>query len=111
MRFNVSDMIARPSARFNQLFRRTLAIFRRWLGFTLAGLLAYALLCALRAIIVLGAPLADWQWYIPLSICLTLLPLRLSWHWPSGRAAWLMFGGALVWLLAGYAGFSYRQHL
>src|SRR5262249_25034723 len=104
-------MSAQLFAHLRRLIRPALAIFWRWLGLTLTGLLAYGLFRALWTIIVLGAALADWQWYIPLSICLILLPITLSWHWPSGRAAWLMFGGALAWLLTGYAGFGYREPL
>jgi hypothetical protein len=47
-------------------------IVLRWLSLTLAGWLAYVLLRALWTIIVLGAPLHDWQWYVPVSAFLLI---------------------------------------
>src|SRR6266545_5853398 len=104
-------MISQLFAHFRRRFRPPTTIFWRWLGLTIAGLVAYVLLRALWTVIELGTLLADWQWYVPLSLCLILLPIRLSWQWPSGRLAWLAFGGALVWLLTGYAGFGASEHL
>ena len=50
-----------------------------WLSLALAGWLAYVLLRALWTIIALGAPLYDWQWYVPVAAFL-LISAMIAWR-------------------------------
>jgi len=86
-------------------------IILRWLPLTLAGWLAYVLLRALWTIIALGAPLYDWQWYVPVSAFLIFLPVRVVWRWPYTRYIKLLYVVLLAWIIAGYNCLGYSEHL
>jgi len=88
-----------------------LPVILRWAVLTLAGWLAYALLCALWTIIYLGAPLYDWQWYLPVIALLVGLPIYLAGRLPRTRLAVLALVGLLVWTGIGYSGFGQVVYL
>ena len=88
-----------------------LPIIVRWAVLTLAGWLAYALLRALWTIIYLGAPLYDWQWYLPVIALLVGLPIYLAGRLPRTRLAWLALIGLLAWTGIGYNGFGQVVYL
>jgi hypothetical protein len=52
-----------------------------WLSLAVTGLLAYALLRALAAIVYLGAPAFDWQWYVPVIILVLVVSVKLTCRW------------------------------
>jgi hypothetical protein len=52
-----------------------------WLSLAVTGLLAYALLRALAAIVYLGAPAFDWQWYIPVITLVLVASVSLTYRW------------------------------
>ena len=88
-----------------------LPLIVRWAALTLVGWLAYALLRALWTIIYLGAPLYDWQWYLPVIALLVGLPIYLALRLPHTRLAWLALIGLLAWAGIGYNGFGQVVYL
>jgi len=90
--------------------RRARALFLiRWITLTLIGWLAYSLFRALWAVIALGAPVYDWQWYVPVILLLIGLPLYGAWRGPvrhAGRGPLLMFAMLFAFALAGCNGFG-----
>lgn len=88
-----------------------LPIIVRWAVLTLAGWLAYALLRALWTIIYLGAPLYDWQWYLPVIALLVGLPIYLAGQLPRTRLALLTLVGLLAWIGVGYSGLGQVVYL
>ncbi len=83
-----------------------------WLGLALIGWQAYAQARALVAIISLGAPVFDWQWYIPIIVLITVVPLSLLNHWLRPQAkrnrarTTVMLMLLLIWAVLGVNGFG-----
>ncbi len=73
----------------------------RWLALAVIGWLIYGLARALWAVIRLGMPWFDWQWYIAILALLAVLVTGLSWRWPHSRAG---IAGTLMWIIIGYNG-------
>jgi hypothetical protein len=91
---------------------RGLKFISNWIAFVIIGWLAYALLRGLAAIIYLDVPFYDWQWYVPLIILLTGLPLFVLWSrlryekLRMRRGAVTIFAICLLWIVVGYNGFD-----
>ena len=91
-----------------------LGLVLRWCVLTIAGCVAYTLLRAAATSVGLGAPLYEWQWYLPLAALIAGFPALFAWrprlarvrggYWPAAIAA-------LVWLITGYDGFGAREQL
>jgi hypothetical protein len=75
-----------------------------WIVLTLGGWLAYALLRALWTIVYLGAPIYDWQWYLPVIALLIGLPIYIVLSVSRTRLALLLLAILLVWVVIGYNG-------
>ncbi|MFN8597866.1 MAG: hypothetical protein U0559_16995 [Anaerolineae bacterium] len=83
-----------------------------WLSLALIGWLGYALTRALAAIIYLGVPFFDWQWYAPSIVLITVVPLclldcrlrpqakRIS------RRMVVILMSLLIWVVLGVNGFG-----
>lgn len=85
--------------------RKRIILIARWLTLGLAGWLLYGMARALWAIIRLGAPLYDWQWYPGLIALLIGLTVHIVWGLPRTRRTTLAFTGLLIWVIIGYSGF------
>jgi hypothetical protein len=96
---------------------RILKFFIVWLAVAILGWSAYALLRGLGAIIYLGVPFYDWQWYVPIIIVLPILPAYALWSrsqhgvWRIRRGAAAIFAVLISWIVIGYNGFSQIVHL
>ncbi len=83
-----------------------------WLAVLIPGWLAYALLRGLTAVIYLGVPFYDWQWYVSLILLLLGLPVYVIWSRSRygqlhiSRSAAAIFAICLLWIVIGYNGFS-----
>ncbi len=94
------------------ILRRVIRCAVGWLTFAIVGLLAYALLRALAAVIYLGVPIFDWQWYIPVIVLSVVIPLCLVFRWlrpqtkRPGKSIILIFAGLFGWVLLGFNGFD-----
>ena len=91
---------------------RLLKFFISWILLVVLGWLTYALLCGLAAIIYLGVPLYDWQWYVPLAVLLIGLPGYLLWSrmhhgkWRITRVAAVLLVVMILWSVVGFNGFG-----
>lgn len=92
---------------------RPLAVALRWFVLALAGGLACVLLRAAVATAALGAPLYDWQWYVPLMALVAVFPALAAWRPRLARRRAFRLAGAasLAWLVAGYGGFGAQEQL
>lgn len=96
----------------NIVLRRIVHFMIGWFSLALIGLLTYALLRALAAIIYLGAPFFDWQWYIPAIVVVVSVPLCILQRWlqpqakRAGRRTAVVFAFLLVWIVLGFNGFG-----
>jgi hypothetical protein len=81
-----------------------------WLGLIIVGSLAYVSLRALALMIAFGAPIYDWQWYVPLSAFLVGWTLQLGWVWrPSQSRRWISLT-LLLWLVIGFSPPGLQEH-
>jgi len=85
--------------------KRLFLIIIRWSALTLAGWLLYGMTRALWAVIRLGAPLYDWQWYPGLIALLVGLAVHVVWGLPRTKRTTLAFAGLSIWIVVGYGGF------
>lgn len=97
--------------------RRILKFISHWIALVVLGWLTYALVRGLLAIIYLGVPFYDWQWYLPIIAVLMGLPVYILWSRSrSGkrlirRSAVVIFTVLLYWIVIGYGGFEQLVHL
>jgi hypothetical protein len=85
--------------------KRATLIIVRWLALVLAGWLLYGMTRALWAIIRLGAPLYNWQWYPGLIVLLIGLTAHVVWGLPRTRRTAIAFTGLSIWIVVGCSGF------
>ena len=99
------------------VLRRVIRFAAGWLTLALVGRLAYALLRALATVIYLGAPVFDWQWYIPAIVLIVVVPLCLIFRWLRfttkriGKRTTLIFASLSGWALLGFNGFDQNVQL
>lgn len=85
--------------------KRIILTIVRWLALILAGWFLYGMIRALRAIVRLGAPLYDWQWYPGLIALLLGLTVHIVWGLPRNRRTISVSIGLSIWIIVGYSGF------
>ena len=91
---------------------RILNFIISWIAIVVFGWLTYALVRGLAAIIDLAVPFYDWQWYVPLIVLLTGLPMYILWSRSRRGKLRIRHGAAVIgailisWIVVGYNGFG-----
>jgi len=91
---------------------RILNFIISWIAIVVFGWLTYALVRGLAAIIDLAVPFYDWQWYVPLIVLLTGLPMYILWSRSRRGKLRIRRGAAVIgailisWIVVGYNGFG-----
>jgi hypothetical protein len=88
-----------------------------WIILALLGWMAYGTIRGLSAIITLGAPFYDWQWYLVALILVIGPPLYFCYRvlfnkgWPRKEILVPVIAALLTWLIAGFNGFNHIEFL
>lgn len=91
---------------------RILNFIISWIAIVVFGWLTYALVRGLAAIIDLAVHFYDWQWYVPLIVLLTGLPMYILWSRSRRGKLRIRHGAAVIgailisWIVVGYNGFG-----